>query len=134
MKTNLTNNKKRFLKIIMKWKRVFIRRSFKPRKQFRCVIIFVLTFSITILIWKNLSADVSAKNHLKNCSNLGLVENLIFSFSRKFLSRESLCSQKATLRGPGQKVIAYSFFGKVRDENGDLSWYSKVGMKSISSS
>jgi hypothetical protein len=131
MNTNLTNNKKRFFKIIMKWKRLFIRRSFKPRKQLRCVIIFVLTFSITILIWKNLFADVSAKNHLKDCSNLGLVENLSFRFSRKFLSRESLCSPKATLRGPGQKVIAFSFFGKIRDENGDLSWYSKVGMQSI---
>ena len=127
LKKNLINYSKNYFEIEMKWPQLFPRRSLKSRKYF-CDLIFVLTFSLIFFIWKKLPTDVScAEKHLKDCLNLVFVDSLIFRISRKFQIRESLCSQKATLRGPGQKVVAFSFFGKIWDQDGELSWYAKVG-------
>jgi hypothetical protein len=59
---------------------------------------------------------------LQNCS-----EPTFFGFEigRRKVA-ESLCGEKSSRRGFGQKVVSFSLFGNVRSSGGELSWYGKV--------
>lgn len=39
---------------------------------------------------------------------------------------QSTCSRRSTSRGPGQNVVAFTFFGPLYNTDGTLNWYAKV--------
>jgi len=104
----------------------------KLQRKCTCGCTFAFTFFLVLIVRKIFSEqEVLCENAaLPKCDNLGFFERLQFSY--KIGRKESVCSRKATLRGPGQKVVSFSLFGDIINTEGRWSWYAKVDKKNFS--
>jgi hypothetical protein len=96
-------------------------------------LLFLTLFSLIFYFFSNFGVKTPALSRcdgsgLQNCSEPTFFDRLWFEIGRRKVA-ESLCGEKSSRRGFGQKVVSFSLFGNVRGSDGELSWYGKVRVK-----